>query len=153
MIAGLEPVVTRLPVQTQRVFLTGGLPLEGDKLTTYRASYQKLLDMVKLLHDSHITLVAGTDNLAGLMLHHELALFVRAGITPADALRIDTIEAARAMKMEKKTGSIASGKAADLYVVDGDPLAHIDDLAKGVSTLRGGVLFACAPLYAAVGVK
>ncbi len=153
VIAGLESTVARLPVQTQRWFLTGGLPLEGDKLTTYRASYEKLLAMVKLLRDSHVPLVAGTDNLAGLMLHHELALYVRAGITPADAIRIDTIEAARAMKIEKKTGSIAVGKAADLFVVDGDPLAHIEDLGKVVSTLRGGVLFASAPLYAAVGVK
>ncbi len=132
--------------------MTGGLPLEGDKLTTYRASYEKLLAMVKLLHDAHVTLVAGTDNLAGLMLHHELALFVRAGISPVDALRFATIEPARAMKLDKKTGTIAPGKAADLFVVDGDPLAHIDDLANVVSTMRGGVLFASAPLYETVGV-
>jgi hypothetical protein len=152
VIAGLEPVVARLPVQTQRGFLTGGLPLEGDKLTTYRASYEKLLAMVKLLHDSHVTLVAGTDNLAGLMLHHELALFVRAGISPADAIRFATIAPARAMKLDKKTGTIAPGKAADMFVVDGDPLAHIDDLSNIVSTMRGGVLFASAPLYETVGV-
>jgi imidazolonepropionase-like amidohydrolase len=41
---------------------------------------------------------------------------------------------------------------ADLVIVDGDPLAKIDDLGNVVSTLRGGVLFASAPLYAAVGV-
>jgi hypothetical protein len=152
IIGGMEPLVARLPVQTQRAFLTGGLPLEGDKLTTYRASYEKLLAMVKLLHDAHVTLTAGTDNLAGLMLHHELALFVRAGITPADAIKIDTIEAARAMKMEKKTGSISPGKMADLVIVDGDPLAKIDDIGNVVSAMRGGVLFASAPLYQAVGV-
>jgi hypothetical protein len=152
IIAGLEPLVARLPVQTQRVFLTGGLPLEGDKLKTYRASYEKLLVMVKMLHDSHVTLVAGTDELAGLMLHHELALYVRAGITPADALKIDTIEAARTMKMDRKSGSISPGKTADLFVVDGDPLAKIDDVGNVVSTMRAGVLFASSPLYEAVGV-
>jgi hypothetical protein len=152
VIAGMEPLVARLPVQTQRQFLTGGLPLEGEKLKTYRASYEKLLAMVKMLHDAHITLTAGTDSLPGLMLHHELALFVRAGITPADALKIDTIDAARAMKMDKKSGSISPGKMADLVVIDGDPLAKIDDVTKVVSTLRGGVLFASSPLYAAVGV-
>jgi len=152
VIAGMEPLVARLPVQTQRQFLTGGLPLEGEKLKTYRASYEKLLAMVKLLHDAHVTLTAGTDNLPGLMLHHELALFVRAGITPADALKIDTIDAARAMKMDRKVGSISPGKMADLVVVDGDPLAKIDDVTKVVSAMRGGVLFASAPLYEAVGV-
>jgi imidazolonepropionase-like amidohydrolase len=109
--------------------------------------------MVKRLHDAKITLVAGTDSLAGLTLHHELALYVRAGLSPAEVLRIDTIEAARTMKLDKKTGSIAKGKAADLVVVDGDPLARISDLGAVVSTVRGGVVFASAPLYDAVGVR
>ena len=152
VIAGMEPLVARLPVQTQRAFLTGGLPIDGEKRATYRASYEKLLALVKLLHDAHITLTAGTDNLPGLMLHHELALFVRAGLTPADAIKIDTIDAARAMKMDRKSGSISPGKMADLVVVDGDPVAKIDDIVKVVQTMRGGVLFASAPLYAAVGV-
>jgi imidazolonepropionase-like amidohydrolase len=151
--AGLEPMVGRLPVQTQRWFLTGGLPLEGDKLKTYRASYDKLLAMVKLLHDAHVAVVAGTDSLDGLMLHHELALYVRAGITPADAIKMDTIEAARVMKLDAKTGSITAGKAADLFVVEGDPLAHIEELGNVVSTMRAGVVFPSAPLYESVGVK
>ena len=149
---GLEAMVARLPVQTQRGFLMGGLPL-GDKAELYRSSYDKLLAMVKALHDHKITVVAGTDMLAGLMLHHELALFVRAGITPADALRMATLEPARVMKVDKRTGSVAEGKAADLVVVDGDPLARIDDLDKTVSTMRAGVVYPCAPLYDAVGVK
>jgi imidazolonepropionase-like amidohydrolase len=149
---GMESIVARLPVQTQRWFLTGGLPLEGDKLKTYRASYDKMLAMVKLLHDAHVTLVCGTDSLGGLMLDHELALYVRAGLTPAEVLRIDTIDAARTMKLDKKTGSIAAGKAADLFVVDGDPLARIDDVGKVVTTVRGGILYASAPLFSADGV-
>ncbi len=153
IIPGLENVVSRLPVQTQRQFLTGGLPLDGDKLTTYRASYEKLLVMVKLLHDKGVTLVVGTDSLPGLMVHHELALFVRAGLTPAEAIKNDTIDAARAMKLEKKTGSIALGKAADLFVVDGDPLAHIEDLMKVQWAMRGGVVFMSDALYGTVGVS
>ncbi len=153
IIAGLEPLVDRFPVQTQRQFLLGGLPLEGNKLETYRASFQKLLAMVKALSDAGISVVVGTDSLAGLMVHHELALFVRAGLSPAAALRDATIEPARLMRLDKKTGSIAPGKAADMFVVDGDPLAHIDDVTKVVSTMRGGVLFAAAPLYETVGVK
>jgi imidazolonepropionase-like amidohydrolase len=109
--------------------------------------------MVKALHDAKIQVVVGTDALAGLMVHHELALFVRAGLSPADALRAATIEPARAMKLDKKTGTIAAGKAADLVVIDGDPLARIDDIGRVVTTVRSGVVFASAPLYAAVGVS
>ena len=55
---------------------------------------------------------------------------VRAGISTADTLRMATIDPARAKKLEKKTGSIAVGKAADLVVVDGDPLAHIEEIGS-----------------------
>ncbi|HEX7601755.1 MAG TPA: amidohydrolase family protein [Polyangiaceae bacterium] len=153
VIPGLEPLVLRLPVQTQRAFLLGGLPIEGGRATTYKASYEKLLAMVKALHDAKITLVTGTDSLAGLMLHHELALFVRAGISTADTLRAATIDAARVMKQDKQSGSIAAGKAADLFVVEGDPLAHIEDAGKVVSTMRGGVVFTSSPLYESAGVR
>jgi len=152
IIPGLENVVKRLPVQAQRGFLLGGLPIDGDKVKTYRASFDKMLEMVKRLHDAKVPVVAGTDHLAGLMLHHELALLVRAGLTPADVLRTGTIDAARTMKLDKKSGSIAKGKAADLVVVDGDPLARIDDITQVVSTVRGGVVFPSAPLYEAAGV-
>jgi hypothetical protein len=153
IIPGLENVVNRLPVQAQRSFLLGGLPLDADKVKTYRASFEKMLELVKRLHAAKIPVVAGTDHLAGLMLHHELALLVRAGLSPADVLRADTIDAARSMKLDKKSGSIAKGKAADLVVVDGDPLAHIEDMAAVVSTMRGGVMFSSAPLYEAAGVR
>jgi imidazolonepropionase-like amidohydrolase len=131
----------------------GGLPIDAAKQATYRASYENMLAMVKQLHDDHVTIAAGTDSLPGLMLHHELALFVRASLTPAETLRADTIEAARAMKVEKKTGSISPGKTANLVIVDGDPLAHIEDVGKVVTTMRAGVMFASAPLYATVGVR
>lgn len=149
---GLEGIAARLPVQTQRMFLTGGLPMVG-KVDLYKAAFEKLLAMTRLLHEKNVRLLVGTDNLAGLMLHHEMMLFSRAGITNGDVLAIATIEAARAMKLEKTTGSIAPGKAADLVVIDGDPLAKLDDIGKVVSTMRAGIVFPSKPLYAAVGVN
>jgi hypothetical protein len=151
ILPGLEPMVARLPVQVQRSFLEGGLPHEG-KEELYNRSYDKLLAMVKALADAKVTVVVGTDTLAGLMLHHELELFVRAGIKPADAIRMATIEPARAMKKDKTTGSIEKGKTADLFVVDGDPLAKISDIGRVASTMKSGIVYASAPLYASVGV-
>jgi imidazolonepropionase-like amidohydrolase len=152
IIPGLEPMVARLPVQTQRGYLAGGLPLES-KEQLYKDSFEKVLAMIKTLYEQKITLVIGTDALAGLWVHHELALFVRAGVPAAAALRMATLDAARSMKLDFKTGSIAENKAADMFVVDGDPLARIDDVGRVVSTMRGGVVFPSAPLYDAVGVK
>jgi hypothetical protein len=152
IIDGLEPLVERLPVQTKRGFLMGGIPLEG-KEQLYRDSFQKVLAMVKMLYDAKVPLLTGTDALAGLMLHHELALFVKAGIPTDAALRMATVDAAKTMKLEGKTGTIAVGRAADLVVVDGDPLARIEDVGRVVSTMRGGVSYAAPALYGAVGVK
>jgi hypothetical protein len=153
VIPGLESIVARLPVQTQRGFLLGGLPLEGEKAAAYRGAFDKLLAMTKLLFEKKVRLFVGTDNLAGLMLHHEMSLLARAGISNGDVLALATIESARASKLENKTGSIAVGKAADLFVVDGDPLAQIADVRKVVSTMRGGVVFDAKALYSRVGVS
>jgi hypothetical protein len=154
VIPGLEWVVDRLPVQARRDFLTGGLPSSSkEQGDTYKRSYDKMLHLVRALQDARITVVAGTDAMAGLMLDHELELFVRGGLSPADALRDATIVPARSMKLEKKTGSIAAGKVADLVVVDGDPLASIGDVRNVVTTVRGGVVFPAKATLDTVGVK
>jgi imidazolonepropionase-like amidohydrolase len=151
---GLEDTVARLPLQVQRQYLTTGLPLAGDTHATYLASWQHVLALVKLLWQSKVTLVAGTDDgLGGVMLHHELALLVHAGIPTDAVMRMATIDAARAMRMDRELGTIAAGKRADLVVLDGDPLADITAVRKVVSTMRGGVVFAPELLLAAVSVK
>jgi imidazolonepropionase-like amidohydrolase len=153
VIPGLETLAARLPVQVGRGFLLGGVPHEG-KDELYAQSYDKCLAMVKALAAAKVAVVVGTDeDLAGLMVHHELALFVRAGIKPADAIRMATIEPARAMKKDKESGSIEKGKIADLVVIDGDPLVRIDDIGRVVTTVKSGVVYASAPLYATLGVK
>jgi imidazolonepropionase-like amidohydrolase len=152
VIPGLEPTVARLPLQVQRGFVTGALPL-GEKQELYRASFGKLLEMIQRLHAAKVPLVLGTDALAGLMYHHEMRLFARAGLENADILRIATIGAARTLGMDKQVGSIAKGKRADLVVIDGDPLKTIDDIGRVVSTMRAGVVYDATALYQAVGVK
>jgi imidazolonepropionase-like amidohydrolase len=153
VIPGLEAMVARLPIQTQRSYLTGGLPLDDDKRVRYKVAFDKTLAMTRKMYESKVRVVVGTDALAGLHYQHELALFARAGIPNAAILRMATIDPARYLGRDKKVGSIAPGKRADLVVIDGDPLARIDDIARTVSTMRAGIVYPCAPLYAAVGVE
>jgi hypothetical protein len=150
---GLEWIVERLPVQRARGFLTGALPEEEGKAELHRRSFEKVLQMIQSLRDAKITTVVGTDDLAGLMLDHELELFVRAGLSSADALRDATIVPARVMKQDAKSGTISVGKAADLVVVDGDPLANIADVRKVVSTVRSGVVYQSKELFESAGVR
>ncbi len=148
---GLEWLADRLPLHVRRGMLTGELPLEG-KEERYAKSWDNVLHIAKALHDAKIPTVTGTDALAGLYLDHELELFVRGGVSTADTLRDATIVAARAMKLEKKSGSIAPGKAADLFVVDGDPLANIADTRKVVTTMRAGTTYSSHDLFDTVSV-
>jgi imidazolonepropionase-like amidohydrolase len=56
-------------------------------------------------------------------LRHAAALFVRAGMSEADALRSLTLEPARLFRLDSRIGSLEVGKDADFVVLDGPPLA------------------------------
>ena len=152
VMAGMETTAARFPVQVARSWLGGGLPMPGDKQALYAKSWAKILALTKLLVASKVPVVLGTDHIGGVMLHHEMALFVRAGIAPKDVLRIATLDAARALKLDKTIGTIAAGKRADLVVVATDPLANIEEIRKTVYTMRAGVLYRADALYTAANV-
>jgi imidazolonepropionase-like amidohydrolase len=88
----------RLPPQVRRSLFVGGLPVPEGKDERYRESAKALLRMIKLLYDTGVPIVAGTDSLAGFALHRELELYVEAGIPAAEVLKIATLGAASVMK-------------------------------------------------------
>jgi imidazolonepropionase-like amidohydrolase len=151
VLPGWAATVPRLPIQIQRSFVIGGLPLAGKK-EVYARSWERMLSVARILRDEQVTVVAGTDSFGGLSLHRELELLVEAGYTPAEALRAATVVPAQVMKSLERTGTIAPGKVADLVVVDGDPLARISDLRRTEMTFRSGVLYPAKDLYETVGV-
>jgi imidazolonepropionase-like amidohydrolase len=61
----------------------------------------------------------------GPALHHELQLWVRAGVSPRDALAAATSAAARALGLGDRMGYIRAGREATLILVDGNPLEDI----------------------------
>jgi imidazolonepropionase-like amidohydrolase len=93
----------------------------------------------RLLREAGVPIVMGTD--AGVLPHgknaSELVALTDAGLTPAEALRDATVEAARLLDM-KEIGEIRIGAAGDLVVVAGDPLRDIHTLEQPVLVLKGG---------------
>ena len=146
------PVADRLPPTVQRGLLAGSFAPKG-KEDRYTKSYEWMKGIVKALHDHGIPIVAGTDELAGFALHRELELYVEAGIPAVDALRSATIVPARVMKREKELGTVAPGKLADVILIDGDPTADIRNVRRVVLTVRDGLVYDPAKLYAEIGVK
>jgi len=152
MAPGLVPIASRLPAQVRRGGLTGGLPIPEGKDQLYLDSFQAMLHMLKLLHDSGITIIAGTDSIAGFTLHRELENYVAAGIPAPEVLQIATLGGARVMHHDAERGSIAQGKQADMILVDGDPTKKISDIRRVVTVIKNGTVYDAAQVYAALGV-
>jgi imidazolonepropionase-like amidohydrolase len=71
----------------------------------------------------------------------ELGWFVKAGMTPAEALATATTNGAAMLGMEKSLGAIAPGYYADIVAVEGDPLADIGVVINQARwVMKGGVV-------------
>ena len=71
----------------------------------------------------------------------ELAWFVKAGMTPEQALKTATTDAADLLGMEDKLGKLKPGYFADIAAIDGNPLADIDAAIKNVRwVMKGGAV-------------
>jgi imidazolonepropionase-like amidohydrolase len=149
----LAPYAKQLPAQTVRFGRGGGLPAPDGKRARFRESYAAMLRMIKKAWDRKITIVAGTDDTAGLSLSHELELYVQAGIPAADVLALATLGAARVMKQDRESGSIAVGKRADLVLVDGDPIKDITAVRNTDEVVSRGVIYHPAELLTSVGMR
>jgi hypothetical protein len=145
-------VAGRMPVQVQRGFLRGGLPVTTENDARYQASFEALLRYVGMLHRAGVRIVAGTDALAGFALHRELENYVRAGIPAPEVLRLATLGAAQIMKRDGELGVIAPGKLADLVLVEGDPAARISDIRNVELTVQGGRVYDADALHRALGI-
>jgi imidazolonepropionase-like amidohydrolase len=66
---------------------------------------------------------------------------VRYGMTPIEAIRTATIDAAAVLGRGQELGAVASGRYADLIAVTGDPLADITRLEHVAGVIKEGHLF------------
>ena len=149
---GLEDIVPRFPPQVRRSMRSGALEVPRDKEAAYREAFPAMLRLLKALHDAGVTIIPGTDALAGYTLHHELELYVRAGIGPAEVLRMATLTPALVMGVNKDRGVIAAGKLADMILVDGDPTKNICDIHNITTVIKGGKVYDPAAIEKALGI-
>lgn len=93
-----------------------------------------MLDVVGHMHRAGVRILAGSDApwlvVPGFSLHDELVLLVKAGLTPADALRAATSDSAEFLGLQNSLGTVETGKLADLVLLDANPLEDIRNTQK-----------------------
>ena len=104
--------------------------------TLHRAAYQVERAITREYHRDGVSMLGGTDAggppfvIPGFDLHNELAALVDAGFTPMEALQSVTIDAAQFLGRTDEFGTVANGKAADLVLLDANPLDDIHNTRK-----------------------
>jgi imidazolonepropionase-like amidohydrolase len=91
-----------------------------------------------------VPIATGTDTgevgVTADMVWREITLVHEHGASPMDAIKAATSAAARLLGVDAATGSIETGKLADLLLVDGDPLADLTTLSRPIAVWQGGRL-------------
>lgn len=99
---------------------------------------------VRYAREAGVVIGAGTDAGSPLTPHpalvEELTCLVDAGLTPAEALRSATSDAAGILGMGDEIGTVAPGRTADLVAVGGDPTADLEALRDVRLVVKGGTV-------------
>jgi imidazolonepropionase-like amidohydrolase len=114
----------------------------ADQDTSRRWYYELAKKITAAAYLAGVKICAGTDDDQEKFVQFEIRLLVKdAGFSPIDALIAATANGAEAIGVEATRGTIAAGKAADLIVLDRDPLTNLDDLDAVYLVIKDGNFF------------
>lgn len=112
-------------------------------ISSQKRYFQKELELVGAMQRFGVPILAGSDApnayvIAGFSLHDELALLVKAGLTPMQALATATRNPAEYLGELSSHGTVQTGKIANLIVLDADPLKDITNTTKINAVIQKG---------------
>lgn len=93
---------------------------------------------LKKLNAAGAVVALGTDQSLGPAVHRELELLVGGGISPAEAIRIGTLNAAVFLGKQRELGTVEEGKLADLVLLSADPTRDIENAKRIDTVIKGG---------------
>lgn len=148
----VSPVIRRM-WQRGRNHYVRDFPLARVPKLRRLLAFQK--ELVKQLDDAGVPILLGTDAggelvVAGFSALDELRELVSCGLSPYRALRAATVAPARFLKKENELGTIEPGKAADLVLLRGNPLADIENVSLLAGVMLHGRWLEQAALHAAL---
>jgi imidazolonepropionase-like amidohydrolase len=133
------PLFQALMTPEERAEAKGNPRYVGPEVAAWRRSLRPtMLSNIRRLHAAGVTLAMGTDRSIGAAPHEELGLIVEAGISPLEALRMATLNAAVYIGVEDTLGSIEPGKLADMVLLRRDPTVDISNTQSIAAVFKGG---------------
>jgi len=152
----MPPGLEVLAPQLKQRFEQTHARVAGNADSIYVKLFPKAMALERAFARAGGLLIAGTDPtgsggvVPGFSNQRQIELLVEAGFTPLEAISIGTLNGARYLGRHRRIGTIATGKQADLVVINGDPSANIGDIRKVDTVFRQGVGFSPAKLIDSV---
>jgi imidazolonepropionase-like amidohydrolase len=144
-----RPDMKYLPPATADNWFSARGRFVGDQPPT-SAEFARFLDLrrqlIRALHEAGAPLLVGSDapqifNVPGFSAHDELAALVKAGVPVHAVLQAATLNVARHFKREGEFGTIATGQAADLVLLEANPLEDIGNARRIAGVMVRGQWF------------
>lgn len=138
-----RPEMRYMPAQAVAQWVKAKKDLQQNATATpeeHRQFIQTRRKLIRALHDADAGLLLGSDapqifNVPGFAIHHELQTLIDSGLTPYQALATGTRNVATYFGAQKETGTVETGKVADLILLDANPLASVANVQR-----RAGVM-------------
>jgi hypothetical protein len=110
---------------------------------SYLDFYTKGLTLTNAAYRAGVPVMVGTDAgdsfvFPGSSVHDELAELIKAGLSPAEALRAATVTPARYFARTADFGTLQAARYADVVLLDGNPLSSIDNTRRIHAVFQGG---------------
>lgn len=119
----------------------------------YRQAFDKMVAVVRMLHDRGVFIVFGTDTGGSFTYHRELELYQLAGMTPAEILKRATFDSAHYVSQDQRMGSIEKGKLADFFLIPGDPLKNLKAIKTISMVVKDGTFYYPSEVYPKFGIE
>jgi imidazolonepropionase-like amidohydrolase len=151
---GATDYLSHMPIGTRRDAMKAWIDTSapGDALA-YRQAFDKLIGVVRQLHEKGVFIVFGTDTGGSFTYHRELELYQRAGMTAPEILKRATWDSARYVGQEQSSGSIEKGKRADFFLVPGDPTKDLKAIKTIAMVVKDGVFYYPSEAYPKFGIE
>jgi imidazolonepropionase-like amidohydrolase len=150
-----DPNLRYVPPQTRQMWeevsqqFAGQIPAPARE--TLKALFPCQVQLLKPFKAAGVKMLAGSDLgggfiVGGFGLHAEFDLLEAAGLAPLDVLQMTTLNGAEFLGREASMGSVAVGKAANLVLLDANPLESVQNLHGVAGVVRAGTYYPRAAL-------